>query len=111
MIAIVSPLIVIVIALAGSVSLVLASSTNVTKTTWAECIDMYDIFTCAQLEETLYQQSGKTFNHTKPSEAELDAELPSYEENPYYYDCVEDYKEEYDKSESVSRDLCKDLLK
>ena len=84
-----------------------AQDEKVTKTTWDECVDMYDVFICAQLEDTLYKQSGETFNHTKPSKAEL----PSYEENPYFWDCVEDYKEEYDKSESISRDLCKDLLK
>ncbi len=44
-----------------------------------------------------------------------EAELPSYEENPYYYDCVEQYKEEYDviinRSDPTSTDLCEDLLK
>lgn len=31
---------------------------KVTKTTWDQCVDMYDVFVCSQLEETLYQQSG-----------------------------------------------------
>ena len=80
---------------------------DVYKTTWDDCVKMYDELTCAVIGQELVESSGKTFNHTKPSETEL----PSYEENPYFWDCVEDYKEEYDKSESVGRDLCKDLLK
>ncbi|MGC1132363.1 MAG: hypothetical protein WA941_06045 [Nitrososphaeraceae archaeon] len=84
----------------------LAYAQNEKVTTWDECVDMYDVFVCAQLDP-----SGTIFNYTKPTEAELEAKLPSYEENPYFWDCVKGYKEDYDKSESISRDLCKDLLK
>ena len=75
---------------------------SVYSTTWDECVDMYDIFTCAQLEEA----TGKTF-----SNATTEPELPSYEENPFFHNCVKDYIKDYDKSESVSRDLCKSLIK
>lgn len=83
-----------------------AKDERVTETTWNECVNKYDVFVCAQLDP-----SGTKFNYTQPTDAELAASLPSYKENPFFWDCVEDYKEDYDKSESVSRDLCKDLLK
>jgi hypothetical protein len=71
---------------------------------------MYDVLVCAQLEQELFESTGETFNQTKP----VEAEVLSYEENPYYHDCVEQYKEEYDiviDKTDPSTDLCRSLLK
>ena len=72
--------------------------------TYDECVLKYDVFKCSS------RGMDNLLNHTKPTEAELKATLPSYDENPYFWDCIEDYKEEYDFDEATSRDLCKDLL-
>jgi len=31
------------------------------STTWDQCVDLYDVFTCVQLEETTSKEFGKTF--------------------------------------------------
>lgn len=62
---------------------------DVYETTWDECVDMYDIFTCAELEEFTEEKFGRTFNHTEPSEVIRDYDIDLYNK------CIEDYKEEY----------------
>lgn len=71
------------------------------------CLGMYDVFICAELEETLERDFGRTSNHTETSEVIRDYDIDLYNK------CIEDYKEEYDyiiNQSDPSTDPCHQAL-